>query len=134
MEPKSPIRLESPAAMAEPSNRVVLPVRSTSPAPTEIDSGSASDSAHDDQEMGDPFMIGDDFMNGSCMPGMTDSQELAVARALEPPRVVWAITDVLAVDAQSRRHDPAQSSSRRRCVGSRRNDAPGVGVLGPTRC
>ena len=95
--------------MAEPSNHVVLPV--ASPTATEIDSGSASDTAHDDQEIGDPFMIGDDFMNGSCMPGMTDSQELAVARALAPPQVVWAVPDVLAVDAQSRRHDPAQSSS-----------------------
>ena len=110
--------------MLEPSHDVILPTVSC--AATEIDSSSASDIDEDhgfatghelgssgvegdftnDRELGDwgvegDFTIEDDCMNGSCMPGLTDTQEVALARVVAPPRVVWAVTDVLAAQPLS---------------------------------
>ena len=47
------------------------------------------------------FTIEDGFMNGSCMPGLTDSQEDAIDRAAAPPQVVGAVPDVLAFQQRS---------------------------------
>ena len=42
----------------------------------------------------------DDRMNGSVMPNLTETQEADLRRAQQPPRRVWAVRDILAMQPQ----------------------------------